>query len=97
MDKLPILRRNLQEDGHTYCFSSEMYFLRTDGVVKPISPAAAHYVWVQAKLANLVPLLPYNGQGDTDVLEIIRAKLQDDNMPDNFICFLLVCGECRLV
>ncbi|OWA54240.1 hypothetical protein BV898_18651 [Hypsibius exemplaris] len=74
-----------------------MYLFRTDGVVKTISPAAARYVWVQAKLANLVPLLPYNEQGDTDVLEIIRAKLQDDNMPDNFICFLLVYGQTNIL
>ena len=43
----------------------------------------------------LDPLVVFNGTASVNVLEGIRAKLEADDMVDQFIFFLVVCGELK--
>jgi len=70
-----------------------LFFERIDGNVSRIDSSKSNYIWVQARFNGVAPLELYMGDDDVDILEVIRAKLDEDGMPDTFICFLLISGE----
>ncbi|OQV14362.1 hypothetical protein BV898_11480 [Hypsibius exemplaris] len=96
-DKLPVKNRNLQNDGVSYCFGPAKFYERKDGSVVKTTPEASAYIWVQARLSNVVPLETYDGPDTFNVLEVIRSKLEEDSMSEAFINFLLVCGHTTIL
>ena len=91
-DKKPVEHRNLMDDNKTLCFAPTLFFQKVTGQIVKIEPKSSEYVWIKS-LADLVPLQVYSGPEQGSVLEIIRRKLEADNMSDLFICYLLTCGK----
>ena len=90
-DKLPVENRNQQPDGTTYSFSPTLFYEKQAVGVVPIDKSLSKYVWVP-QIIGIPPLEIYTGAGTSDILEIIRRKLEKDGMNETFICFLLICG-----
>ena len=68
--------------------------MRDLGFAKRIEEKHSECIWVSAKMA-LDRLAVFNGTASVNVLEVIRVKLEADDMVDQFIFFLVVCGELK--
>jgi hypothetical protein len=91
--KYSVQHRNLQDDRKTFCFSSKLFFYRKDDAVLAIDPESSDYAWISTRLCALEEMKIYTGKKTPDLLEVIRVKLERDNLMDLFVPFLLICGK----